>query len=127
LGLNQTHHDISHHARQADKMEQHAKINTHYASLFAAFLEKLRRSPEAGGSVLDHSFIVFGAGMSDGQAHGPYPLPFSVFGSAGGRIKGDRFVTAPEWTPVANLWLGVASMFGSRLESFGESTARFDL
>ena len=50
-------------------MALHAKIDTHFASLFAAFVEKLRTSPDGDGSVLDHSLIVFGAGMSDGQAH----------------------------------------------------------
>src|SRR6188768_381178 len=84
LGFKETHHDISHHARQAEKMTQHTKINTYFATLFAAFLEKLRKSPEADGSVLDHSLIAFGAGMSDGQAHNSYPLSFSVIGGAGG-------------------------------------------
>ena len=127
LGFKETHHDISHHARQAEKMEQHTRINAYFAMLFARFLEKLRNSPEADGNVLDHSLIAFGAGMSDGQAHNSYPLSFSVFGSAGGRVKGDRFIIAPEWTPVANVWLGVASMFGSRIDSIGESTGRFEL
>jgi hypothetical protein len=127
LGFKETHHDISHHARQPEKMEQHARINTYFASLFAQFLDKLRNSPEADGSVLDHSLIMFGAGMSDGQAHSAYPLPLAAIGGAGGRVKGNRFLVAPEWTPVANLWLGVASMFGSKIESIGESTARFEL
>jgi len=127
LGFKETHHDISHHARQAEKMQQHTKINSYFASLYATFLEKLRNSPEADGSVLDHSLIAFGAGMSDGQAHNSYPLSFSVVGGAGGRVKGDRFVIAPEWTPIANVWLGVAAMFGVPLESIGESTGRFEL
>src|SRR5678816_1982442 len=55
LGYKETHHDISHHARQAEKMEQHTRINTYFATLFAAFLEKLRNSPEGDGSILDHS------------------------------------------------------------------------
>jgi hypothetical protein len=50
-----------------------------------------------------------------------------MIGGAGGRVKGNRFVTAAEWTPVANLWLGVGSMFGLQLEKFGESTGRFEL
>jgi uncharacterized protein DUF1552 len=127
LGFKETHHDISHHARQPEKMEQHARINTYFASLLASFLENLRKSPEADGSVLDHSLIAFGAGMSDGQAHNSYPLPLAILGGAGGRVKGNRFLTAAEWTPVANLWLGVASMFGLQLQNFGESTARFEL
>jgi hypothetical protein len=108
-------------------MAQHAKINTHFTALFADFLGKLRAAPEADGSVLDHSLIAFGTGMSDGQAHNAYPLPLAIAGGAGGRIRGNRFVVAPEWTPIANLWLGVAGLFGSPIDSIGESTARLDL
>jgi hypothetical protein len=122
LAYRETHHDISHHARQPEKMEQHTKINAYFASLFARFLEKLRNSREAEGSVLDNSLIAFGAGMSDGQAHNSYPLPFSLIGGAGGKMKGNRFIVAPEWTPVGNVWVSVAHMFGSPIASIGEST-----
>lgn len=127
LGLPETHHDTSHHGRQPEKMAQHAKINTYFSTLFSEFLAKLDASPDGDGSLLDHSLIAFGAGMSDGQAHGPYPLPFAVFGSAGGRLRGNRYVIAPEWSSIANLWLGVAGLFGAPLEQFGESTDRFEL
>jgi hypothetical protein len=127
LNIPETHHDVSHHGGQPDKMALHAKIDTHFASLFATFVERLRTSPDGDGSVLDHSLIAFGTGMSDGQAHSAYPLAMAVVGGAGGKLKGDRFVLAGEWTPVANFWLSVAGMFGSRLESFGESTGRVSL
>ena len=65
--------------------------------------------------------------MSDGQAHSAYPLPLAAVGGAGKRLKGNRFVVANEWTPIANFWLGVAGAFGSRLEQFGESTGRVEL
>lgn len=127
LGMTQTHHDTSHHGRQPEKMEMHAKINAHFASLFGDFLQALRNAPEGEGTLLDHAFIAYGAGMSDGQAHNSYPLPLAVVGGAGRDLAGNRFVTAPEWSPIANLWLGVAGMFGSRIGSFGESTARFEI
>jgi hypothetical protein len=127
LDIRQPHHDVSHHANQAANMETFAKINTYYASLFAEFVETLRTSPEGDGSVLEHSLVFYGGGMSDGQAHSPYPLPLVSVGRAGGRLKGDRMMTAPEWTSVANLWLSVAGIFGSPLERFGESTGRVDL
>ena len=127
LGMTETHHDTSHHGRQPEKMAQHAKINTHFATLFAQFLGKLRAAPEADGTLLDHSLIAFGTGMSDGQAHNSYPLPLAIVGGAGGRVRGNRFLVAPEWTSIANLWLGVADMFGSPLQSFGESTGRLEL
>jgi hypothetical protein len=50
-----------------------------------------------------------------------------MIGGAGGRIRGNRFVVAPEWSPIANLWLGVAGLFGSPIDSFGESTGRLEL
>ena len=127
LGISEAHHDVSHHGNAPAKMALHAKINTHFTSLFATFIERLRNTPEGDGTLLDHSLIVYGTGMSDGQAHNDYPLPVAVVGGAGGRVKGNRFVVAPERTPLANLWLGVASTFGSPLERFGESTALMEV
>ena len=127
LNIPETHHDVSHHGNQADKMALHAKIDAHFATIFSAFVEKLRASPEGDGSVLDHSLIIFGGGMSDGQAHSAYPLPLATIGGANGAMKGNRFIVANEWTPVANFWLSVAGLFGSPIEQFGESNGRVTL
>ncbi|HVY66062.1 MAG TPA: DUF1552 domain-containing protein [Gammaproteobacteria bacterium] len=127
LGMKETHHDTSHHGGNPEKMAQHAKINTLFISLFAEFLDKLRKSPDGQGSLLDHSLIAYGHGMSDGQAHSAYPLAFAAIGGAGGKVRGNRYLKAPEWSPIANLWLGVAGLFGSPIERIGESNARFEL
>ena len=116
LNIPGTHHDVSHHGGRPENMENHAKINLHYAQLFARFVEKLKAMPEGDGTVLDNSLIFYGAGMSDGQAHAPYPLPLVAVGSAGGKVKGDRHIVAPEWTPVANLWLRISDLYGARLD-----------
>ncbi len=122
LGIAETHHDVSHHGNRAEKMELHAKINTHFTALFAKFVEKLRATPEGDGSVLDHSLIIFGAGMSDGQAHTAYPLPLarSAARAAGSRATASSWPTSGRRSPTS----GSASpdMFGSPLEKFGEST-----
>ena len=127
LNIPGTHHDVSHHAGRPENMENHAKINLHYAQLFARFVEKLKGMPEGDGTVLDNSLIFYGAGMSDGQAHAPYPLPLVAVGKAGGKMKGDRHVVAADWTPVANLWLSVANLYGVQLENFAESTGRVEI
>jgi len=127
LGMKETHHDTSHHGGLPEKKAQHAKINALFISLFAEFIDKLKASPDGEGSLLDHSLIAYGHGMSDGQAHSAYPLAFAAVGGAGGRIRGNRYVLAPEWSPIANLWLGVAGMFDSPIEQIGESNARFEL
>jgi hypothetical protein len=127
LGIAQPHHDVSHHGQQADKMAMHTKINTHFVSHFASFVETLSKAPEGDGTVLDHSLLVYGNGMSDGQAHNAYPLPLATVGGLGGKLKGNRFVQAADWTPIANLWLSVADLYDARLDSFGESTGRVSL
>src|SRR5688572_32666895 len=121
LGIAEAHHDVSHHGQAAAKMALHGKINTHFTTQFAKFVERLSKTPEGDGSILDHSLIAFGTGMSDGQAHNDYPLPIAMVGGGGGRVRGNRFVVAPERTSLANLWLGVSGVFGTPLESFGES------
>jgi len=127
LGIAEAHHDVSHHGQQPAKMALHAKINTHFTNLFAKFVERLQNTREGDGSLLDRSFLVYGTGMSDGQAHNDYPLPVAVVGGAGGRLRGNRFVVAPERTPLANLWLGVSGTFDTPLEHFGEATARMEV
>jgi hypothetical protein len=127
LGMTATHHDTSHHGRNPEKMEKHAQINTYFTSLYAKFLDKLRNSPEGDGNVLDHSLIAYGTGMSDGQAHNSYPLPFSLAGGLHGKIKGNRYMIAPDWTTIGNLWVDVAGHFGVELASLGESDGRFEV
>jgi hypothetical protein len=127
LNIPQTHHDVSHHGGRPENMENHAKINLHYTQLFAGFAEKLKAMPEGDGTVLSNSLIFYGAGMSDGQAHAPYPLPLVALGGAGGQIRGDRHIVAPEWSPIANLWLSVAGVYGIDLETFAESNGRVEM
>jgi hypothetical protein len=127
LGMTFTHHDTSHHGRDPEKMSKHAQINTYFTTFYAKFLETLANSPEGDGSVLDHSLVAYGTGMSDGQAHDSYPLPIALAGGLSGRMKGGRFLVAPEWTTIGNLWIDVASRYGVPLTSLGESDGRFEV
>lgn len=127
LGMTFTHHDTSHHGRNPEKMAKHAQICAYFTSLYGRFLEKLRNSPEGDGNVLDHSLVAYGTGMSDGQAHDSYPLPLSLAGGLGGKLKGGRFIVAPEWTTIGNLWIDVAGHYGVELTSLGESDGRFEI
>ena len=72
IGVTEPHHSISHHGNKPDKIAGHAKINAYHVSLFAKFLERLRSTPDGDGSLLDHSLIVYGSGMSNGNGHTPY-------------------------------------------------------
>ena len=124
IGITEPHHSISHHGNRPDKIAGHAKVNAYHVSLFAKFLDRLRSTPDGDGSLLDHSLIVYGSGMSNGNGHTPYPLPLTVIG---GRIKGDRHLIAPDQTPSANFMLSLGEKFGVEADTFGLSTGRVEL
>ena len=127
IGITEPHHSISHHGNKPDKIAGHAKINNYHMQLFAKFLERLRATPDGDGSLLDHSLIVYGSGMSNGNGHTPSPLPFVVVGGLNGAVKGNRHLVLPELTPSANAMLTIGHKFGVETESFGVSTGLVDL
>ena len=119
IEVGEPHHTLSHHGNDPAKKAQNAKINLYHAQQFAKFVEKLRTTQEGEGSLLDHSLILYGAGMGDGNAHATDPLPLVAVGGLVGR--GHRHLLQKPKTPVANFWLGVADKFGVNVERLGNS------
>jgi hypothetical protein len=127
IGVTEPHHSISHHGNRPEAIAGHTKVNTYHVSLFAKFLERLRTTPDGDGSLLDHSLIVYGSGMSDGNGHTGAPLPMAVIGGGGGQVKGNRHIALPAQAPQANLLLSVAQALGVESARFGASTGTVDL
>jgi hypothetical protein len=127
IGVTEPHHSISHHGNRPAAIEGHAKLNAYHVSMFAKFLERLRSTPDGDGSLLDHSLLVYGSGMSDGNGHTGSPLPHVVVGGAGGTVKGNRHIMNPEGTQMANLLLAVAQKCGVEQDQFGVSKGAVDL
>ena len=127
IGVTEPHHSISHHGNRPAAIAGHATLNTHHVGLFAKFIERLKTTREGDGSLLDHSLIVYGSGMSDGNGHTGSPLPHVLVGKAGGRIKGNRHLVTPAGTPMANLLLTLAQVSGVEQDRFGVSRGTLDL
>jgi hypothetical protein len=125
IGVTEQHHSVSHHQNNPEKMAQVVKINTYYARMYAKFLEKLRSTADGDGSLLDHSLIIYGAGMADSNVHATDPLPLVAIG--GGAGTGHRHIELPTRTPVGDFWLNVAEKFGKPMERFGDSTGKTDV
>src|SRR5262249_47574200 len=123
LGVGEQHHSVSHHQGNAEKMAKVVKINTYHSQLFARFLDKLRKTEDGPGSLLDHSLIFYGAGMGDSNSHATDPLPVAA---VGGGLRGARVIELPRRTPVGNLWLTVAHKYGNPMQSFGDGAGMVD-
>jgi len=124
VGVPEGHHPVSHHQNVPEQIEKHVKINTYHVGLFAAFLEKLRQTQDGDGNLLDHSMILYGSGMSNGNVHSHDILPVLIAGGAAGRLKGNQHVKVPLATPFSNLLVAVLGKAGVEAERLGDSTGR---
>jgi hypothetical protein len=124
IGVTEQHHSISHHQNNAEKMAVCVRINTYYVQMYAKFLAKLKSTEDGDGSLLDHSLVVYGAGMGDSNAHASDPLPLVFAG--GGVGQGHRHIAVPVRTPVGNLWSTVAEKFGTTVEHYGDGAGKID-
>jgi len=127
IGLPEAHHSMSHHGNNPDKMKAFAKLNAYHVDTLAYFLKKLDSITEGDGTLLDHTAVLYGSGMSDGNVHNNFSVPVVVVGGQSLQIKGNRHLRYPKGTPLANLSLSLMDKFGVNLERFGDSTGELDL
>lgn len=127
IGIPETHHSISHHGNEPEKLAKYAKIGTYQIVKFAEFLAKLKATNDGDGTLLDHSLLYWGSGMSNGNEHDRNNPPAVVLGGANGRLKGNRHIVAKKDEPTANLLLAMAHLGGVEIESLGQSNGRLDL
>jgi hypothetical protein len=126
IGIPETHHSISHHGNDAEKLAKYAKLCTYQIVKFSEFLDKLKATKDADGNLLDHSLLYWGSGMSNGNQHDRSNPPAVLVGGAQGRMKGNRHIEAKE-APTANLLLAMAHLSGAEIDKLGASTGRLDL
>jgi hypothetical protein len=126
IGVAEPHHPLTHHNNDPDKIAKVAIINRFHVSLFADFLQKLKSTPEAGGSLLDHVLYLYGSGMGNPNLHDHVNLPIIVAGGAAGNMRGGRHIRYEAATPLANLHVTLLDKVGVRLDSFADSNGKVD-
>ena len=127
IGVPEAHHAVSHHQNNPEKLAMYAKINVYHVDTLAYFIRKLQSIPDGDGTLLDHTVVLFGAGMSDGNTHNNFNVPLIVLGGRDQKIEGNRHVRYPKGTPLANLSLTLMLKFGVSEEHFGDSTGKLPL
>jgi hypothetical protein len=122
IGISDAHHPITHHSGHPDLIEKVARINVYHVEQFAYFLGKLKSTPDGDGTLLDHSQIVYGSGLSDGNKHQHNNLPVLVGGKSGG-----RHIVYPAETPMNNLHLALLDRMGVHIDSLGDSSGELNV
>ncbi|MGE0816326.1 MAG: DUF1552 domain-containing protein [Vicinamibacterales bacterium] len=115
-------HSASHHGERAETIEDQGKINRYHLQVLTYFLEKLKATPDGEGSLLDHSLVLYGSPMGDGNVHGHRRVPLVLLGHASGALSGNLHVVEPDKTPQANVLLTVMQKLGVDVPGIGDST-----
>lgn len=121
-GVKGSHHEMSHHENKEDKIAQYKRISRWFVQEYAYMLEKMRGIKEGEGTLLDHSMILMGCGMSDGNRHDPNNLPILLGGGGNGTLKTGQHIASEKGTPLCNLYVNMLQQMNIPVESFGDST-----
>jgi hypothetical protein len=121
IGISDAHHPLTHHRYHPDMIEKVTQINCYHIEQFAYFLGKLQSIADGDGTLLDHSMVLYGSGLGDGNRHAHNDLPALIAGGACGTITPGRHVVYPKETPMANLFVTLAGNMGVPVETLGDS------
>jgi len=120
-------HNLSHHSNDRSNMERFAQLNAYHVTKLAYLLDRLQKTQDGDGTLLDHSLVLYGSSLSDGNQHNFSPLPIVVAGGGAGRVKGGRHVVFPKDTHMSNLLVAMLDKMGVPTATFGDSTGMVSL
>jgi hypothetical protein len=115
-------HSASHHGERPETIEDQAKINRYHLTMLAYYVDKLKNTPDGEGNLLDHSLVLYGSPMGDGNVHGHRRVPMVLMGHANGALQGNLHVSSKDKTPQANILLTTLQKLGVEIDKVGDST-----
>ena len=122
VGVSDGHHSVTHHQQDPEKIAKTTRINEVHVKTFAYYVEKMKNTKDGDGSLLDHSLLLYGSSINDGNQHTHHDLPLVLVGSANGQVKGGRHLAFPVETPMNNLLMTMLDKGGVKTEKFGDAT-----
>jgi hypothetical protein len=120
-------HSASHHGEDPALIKELSLINQYHVKMMAYFVDKLAKTEDGDGSLLDHSLLLYGSNMGNPNQHHHYDVPHILIGGNNGKLKGNRHLAFPTKTvPTGNLLLSILDQFDIHRDTLGDSTGRLD-
>ena len=127
IGVPEAHHPLSHHNNIPELVAKMSKINRYHAELFGKYVARLAATPDGDGSLLDHMLILYGAGLSNSNAHSGENLPQMLVGGCSGRLKGGRHLVFEDRPSQANLLLAIMDKMEYPVDHVGGSNGKLPI
>ncbi|HEY7188530.1 MAG TPA: DUF1552 domain-containing protein, partial [Vicinamibacterales bacterium] len=120
-------HGVSHHGEDPRRIAELAKINVYHVKMVAHLVDRLAKTEDGDGTLLDRSLVLYGSNMGNSNQHVHYDVPHVLIGGGNGTMKGGRHLAYPSKTvPTGNLLLSVLDKYGIHQDSIGDSTGRLE-
>jgi hypothetical protein len=120
-------HGGSHHGEDPRRIDQYAKLNQYHVKMLAHLVDRLSKTQDGDGTLLDHSLVLYGSNMGNSNQHLHYDVPHVIVGKLSGRMQGNRHLAYPtKQVPTGNLLLSILDKYDIHLESIGDSTGRLE-
>ena len=109
--------------RHEKRKAEYARLNRYHVAMLAYFVDKLAKTQDGDGTLLDHSLVLYGSNMGNSNQHRHEDVPHVLVGGANGKLQGDRHLAYPTMTvPTGNLLLSLLDRFDIHQDSIGDST-----
>ncbi len=126
IGIADGHHSVTHHQNDPEKIAKTIKIDELHVKSFAYLVDKMDKTKDGDGTLLDHTLLLYGSSISDGNAHTHHDLPLVLVGGAGCNVQGGRHIRYPKETPMNNLLLTMLDKAGVQAQTLGDATGKID-
>src|SRR5499426_2963089 len=118
-------HGVSHHGEDPRQIALLSKINQYHIKMLAYLIDKLSKTQDGDGTLLDHSLVLYGSNMGNSNQHVHYDVPHVLVGTLNGKVKGNRHIAYPSKTvPTGSLLLTVLDKFGISQDTIGDSEGK---
>jgi hypothetical protein len=120
-GVAEGYHQLSHHGLDAEKIEQLARIEAAQVAAWGAFVRRLKETPEADGTLLDHTMVLLTSNLGNASAHDNKNMPV-IFAGGGFRHGQHLAFDRKDNYPLPNLYVSALQQLGLETEKFATST-----
>ena len=120
-GVDDGWHNLSHHGRSPEKIDQLSIIEKEEMRLFSEFLQKLNSIQEGEKTLLDQTAILMGSSLGNASSHNNTNLPIVV---AGGNFQHGQHLAFNEdkAPPMANILVSFLQHLELEIDEFSTGT-----
>ncbi|MGE0755821.1 MAG: DUF1552 domain-containing protein [Pirellulaceae bacterium] len=119
------HLDLTHNGRDPQLEAMYLKTNQFHVAQFAYLIDRLKRTTEGEGTLLDHALLLFCSNLFDGDKHQADEMPMVLAGRGGGLRTGrvlDYLARGDDQRRACSLYLSLMQRYGLSIGQFGDAT-----